>query len=201
MEQHAGDHVERFKDTIAFGSGSLEGGDLNFAIIEDEIEIFHGRDFGQVAFVVLHDVGNIVEVEVEGLEVLFEVFEGLDVLLHFIVLGVGDKDDTVDAAQNDLAGGVVDDLAGNGKEGEFGFEPLDGDGFEREEVEKEGAIAGGSEGGHLALGGGVGHLHVGVHLLEVGGLAALGRTVVDDLYLKLLGRLVDNGHVCLLWAG
>jgi hypothetical protein len=44
-------------------------------------------------------------------------------------------------------------------------------------------------------------LHVVVHLHEVRGLPAHGRTVIDDLDLKFLGCLIDDGHsvtTCLL---
>jgi hypothetical protein len=101
------------------------------------------------------------------------------------------------SAQHDLPGGIVNDLAGHGKQREFRFEPLDGRGFQREEVEEQGAVAARRQTRHLAFGRRVGHLYVRVDLFQVGGFAALGRTVVNDLELQFLGGSVDDGHgVC-----
>ncbi len=66
--------------------------------------------------------------------------KALDVLLHFFPLRIGHEDDAVDAAQHELAGGVVNDLAGDGVELELGLEPLDDYRVEREEIEEQRAI-------------------------------------------------------------
>ena len=81
----------------------------------------------------------------EAFEVFLEVGEAVDVFLHFFVLGIGDEDEAIDAAEDELAGSVIDDLAGNGIELEFGFETFDGNGFYGEEVEEKGSIGAGCE--------------------------------------------------------
>src|SRR5512145_851314 len=57
VEQHAGDHVEGFKDAFALVGGGGEGRDLDFAVVEQKLHVFDGSDVGEVAFVVLEDVG------------------------------------------------------------------------------------------------------------------------------------------------
>jgi len=52
------------------------------------------------------------------------VFEGLEILFHFVVLRIGDEHDAIHAAEHDLAGGVVDHLAGTVKSANFVLKPL-----------------------------------------------------------------------------
>ncbi len=194
MEEHARDHIEGLEDAFAFRCGRLERRHLHFAIIENVLQILDRRDIRQVALVVLHHVWDVVEVEVERLQVFLQVAEGLDVLLHLVVLRIGHEDDAIDAAQHDLARRIVDHLAWHGEERELGLETLDRHRLEREEIEEKRAIGAGRQRGHLAFGLGVGHLDVGVDLLEIRRLPALRRAVVDDLHLQLPGRLIDDGH-------
>jgi hypothetical protein len=91
-----------------------------------------------------------------------------------------------------LAGGVVNDLAGNGVKLKFGFEALDGHGFDGQKIEEQRAIRTGGQGNQLALFLHV--LHVAVDLFEIGRLAALARAVVNDFDLQFLGRLIDDRH-------
>src|SRR5437763_416648 len=81
---------------------------------------------------------------------------------------------------------IVDDLTGHGEKGELSLESTDRRGLQRKEVEEQCSVAACCQRRHLTLGGRLGHLNVGVNLFEVGGLAALGRTVIDDLKLKFL---------------
>src|SRR5208283_2067753 len=138
---------------------------------------------GQVPFIVLKDVGDVRQTQFEGLEVLLEVGKAFDVFGHFLVLGVGDKDDAIDAPQDELASRVVDDLAGDRIELEFGFEAFDGHRFDGQEVEKQGAVGTGGQGDEFALvtGGG---LDVIVDLDQVSSLSAHGGAIIDDFDLK-----------------
>jgi len=192
MEQHAGDHVERFEDAIALVSDTRESGNLHFPVVEEKFHVLDGRRIGQVAFVVLDDVGDVAQVHPERAEVFLHVVEALDILSHFFVLGIGDEDDAIHAAKDELAGRVVDDLAGDGVELEFRFEAFDGHGFDRQEVEEQGAIRAGGQGDEFALF--LGGLNILVDFDQVGGLSAHGGTIVDDLDLQFFGGLVDNCH-------
>ena len=44
-------------------------------------------------------------------EVFLEVREAIHVLGHLVVLGIGHEDNAIHTAKNELAGGVVNDLA------------------------------------------------------------------------------------------
>ena len=96
-----------------------------------------------------------------------------------------------------MAGGVVDDLAGHGVKLELGFETLDGDGLDGEEVEKQSAVGAGGQRNQFALVA-LGGLDVVMDLHQVGGFAAQRRSIINNLDLKLLGRLINNRHK-LIW--
>jgi hypothetical protein len=192
MKEHAGDHIEGFEDALALAGDAAKGGDLDFAIVEQELHVVDWSDVWEIAFVVLEDVRDIREVEFEGTEILLEVGEAFDVIGHFIVLGIGDEDDAVDAAEDELAGGVIDDLAWDGIELEFGAESLDSDGFDGEKIEEECAIGAGGERDEFTLF--LGGPDILVNFDQVRGLTAHGWTIVDDLDLQFLGGLVDDGH-------
>src|SRR2546428_1726848 len=67
VQQQAGDHVERFEDALASVRGRSEGRDLHVAIVEQELHVFHRRGVGQITFVELQDIGNVVHVQFQGL--------------------------------------------------------------------------------------------------------------------------------------
>src|SRR5262245_61020522 len=134
MQQHARNHVERFKHSLALVRGGGERRDLNFTVVQEKFHVFNGRDVWEIAFVVLNDVRNIMQVQLESLEVLFKVGKGFNVLSHLVVLGVSNKNDAVNATENELAGGVVDDLPGHSVELELRFETFDRHGFDGKEV-------------------------------------------------------------------
>ena len=94
-------------------------------VVQDVIEIIDRRDVWQIAFVVLQDVGDIVERHVLLGQVVLEIFETLNVFLHFFPLRIGYENDAIDAAQDELAGGVVNYLTGDGIELEFGDKAFD----------------------------------------------------------------------------
>ena len=167
-------------------------GHLHFAVVEQEFHVLDGRGIGQVALVVLQHVRDVGEVEFERFEIVLEVLEALDVFRHLVVLRIGHKNDAVHAAQNQLPGGVVNDLARNGVKLKFGLETLDGHGFNGQKIEKQRAVRTGGQGNQLAL---LLHvLHVAVDLFEIGRLAALARAVINDFDLQFLGRLIDDRH-------
>src|SRR5581483_2048080 len=199
VEQHAGDHVERFEYSFALVSDRSERRDLNFAIVQKKLHVVGRSDIGQILFVVLENIGNVREVQLEGLEVFFQVVEALHVLGHFFVLGIGDKHDPIHAAEHKLPRGVVDDLAGDGVKLELGLETFDRHRLDGQEVEEQRAVGTGGERDELAFVAG-GGLNVVVDLHEVGGLAAHGGTVVNDLDLQFLGCLVYNGHNSVYFA-
>src|SRR5262249_60552200 len=108
--------------------------------------------------------------------------------VHALDLAVRHEDDAVHALQDQLPGGVVEDLAGDGVEVEARLEPAHGAELEGEEVEEERAVGLGREGDELAL-------RVRVRLvvdpLEVRGLPAETRAAVDGRAVDLAGRLIE----------
>src|SRR3954464_1415419 len=114
VEQEPGDHVEGLENAFALVRGSGERGHLCLAIVEEKIHVLDRSDVGQITFVVLNDVRDLVQIHVEGTEVLLKVGEALHVFFHFLVLRIRDEHEAIHAAQDELARGVVNDLARNG---------------------------------------------------------------------------------------
>src|SRR6266496_3479640 len=193
VEQHAGNHVEGLEYAFALVANRGEGRRLHLAVVEKKFHVFHGRGVGQVALVVLQNVRDFVQVELEALEIVREVLKTLNVLGHFLVLRIGDEHNAVHAAQHELSGGVVNDLARDGVELELRLEALDRHGLDGEEVEEERAVGAGGQRDEFALVAG-GGLDVVVNLHEVGRLAAHCRAVIDDFDLQFFCGLIDDGH-------
>ena len=149
------------------------------------------RDVRQVALVELQDQRDFVEVEADLGEVLAQVLEALDVRVEHRLLRVGDEDDAVDALEHELAGGVVEDLAGDGVELQAGLESADDADVDRQEVEEERAVGLRLEADHLAA---ALRRGLGVDVVEIGGLPAEARTVVNDLRGHLHRRVIEEDH-------
>ena len=166
---------------------------MHFTVVEKKLHVVQRRDVGQIALVELKDVRDAGQVEVEALEVLFQVGKAFNIFLHLLILRIGYEDDAVHSAQDQLPGRVVDDLARDGVELELGLEAFDGHRLNREEVEEERAVGTGGEGNEFALVA-LRSLHVVVHLDQIGRLASQGRAVIDDLDLEFFGCLIDYRH-------
>src|SRR5207249_6133143 len=103
---------------------------------------------------------------------------------HTLFLRVGNEHDSIDAAQDELAAGVVKNLSGHSVEMHAGFETAHGPEIEREEIEEEGALCLGGERDHLAF------LLFGgllIDVLQVGGFATKPGAVVHDFAVNLAG--------------
>src|SRR6267142_5740219 len=90
VEQHAGDHVERFENALALVRGGRERRHLHFAVVKEKFHVLHRRGIGQVAFIVLKNVRDSFEIQLQALEVVREILEALDVLRHFLILRIRD---------------------------------------------------------------------------------------------------------------
>ncbi len=150
-----------------------------------------GGDLRHVALVELQRVGDRLQVEAVLVQVVLEVADRLDVGLHPFGLAVGDEDHAVDALEDELAAGVVEDLPGDGVEVEAGREAADRTEIERQEVEEERAVGFGGERDHLALRLG---RSLAVDELQVGRLSTQPGAVVDDLAVDLAAGVVDERH-------
>src|SRR5882724_10126685 len=66
IEQHARNHVERFKHPFTEMRGGTERRNLHLAVIEKEFHVVDGGDIGQVTLVVLQNVRNFVHIQLKS---------------------------------------------------------------------------------------------------------------------------------------
>src|SRR5215467_5588508 len=190
-QDHAGDGVEGVEHAVATHGHGLEVRDLTGPPVQHELHVFEGRDVREVALVVLHHVGHLVQVVVVLAEVFLEVAEALHVVAQPVPLRVGHEHEPIHPAQDELARHVVVDLPRHRIELELGGEPAHGGGGDGQEVEEERTIVARGEGNHVPL------AHDGetlVDVLEVRGLPRHSRAVVHDLEVDDLLRVVDDRH-------
>jgi hypothetical protein len=155
------------------------------------VHVVDGVDVRQIAFVVLEDQRHFVRIEAIEAQIRSQVFEAIEVRLAHGALGVGDEHHAVRAAQDELAGGVVEDLSGDGVELHADFLAADGSQLHGHEVKEEGAVRLRGHGDHFSL---VLQLRIAVNLLEVGRLSAQPGPVVHQLDRHLVDCLVDQNH-------
>ena len=191
MQQDLRNGVQGGENILPGTGDDLEALHPLLPVVQDVIEIIDRRDIWQIAFVVLQDVGDIVERHVLLGQVVLEIFETLNVFLHFFPLRIGYENHAIDAAQDELTGGVVNYLTGDGIELEFGDEALDNQSVEREKVEEQGAIGCGSERNEVAA---ILRINPLMDVAEVGGFAAKRRTVINDLKLDLAAGVINDRH-------
>src|ERR1039458_631300 len=86
LQQEPRDRVERGEYALTGGSDADEARHTDLAVVENEIEVVHRRGIPEVAFVILDDVGDLVEARALAHKVLFEVLEAFDVLFHLVPL-------------------------------------------------------------------------------------------------------------------
>src|SRR5258706_1950663 len=99
IKQHPGDHVQRLKNAFTAVRGRTERGDLHFAVVEQKFHVFGRSNIGKIPLVILEHVGNFAQIQLEGLQIVFQVRKGLDVLRHFLVLRIGDEHHAIHTTQ------------------------------------------------------------------------------------------------------
>src|SRR6266480_567982 len=191
VQQNLRNSVQGGENILPGAGDDLETLHSFLPVVQDVIQIIDRSDICQIALVVLQDVGDIVERHVLLGQVVLEIFETLDVLLHFFPLRIGHENHAIDTAQDELAGGVVNDLTGDGVELEFGDKAFNNQSVEGEKVEEQGAIGGGRERNKVAA---VLRINPLMNVAEVGGFAAEGRTVINDLKLNLAAGVINDRH-------
>jgi hypothetical protein len=155
------------------------------------VELLDRVDVADIALVVLHHERDPLDAEAHLGQVGREVRKRLEVRLQRLDLAVGHEHDAVDALQDQLAGGVVEDLTGHGVELQAHLHAADHAHIDRQQVEKQRAVRLGFQADHLAA-----RLRrrLLVDELEVGRLPAQARAVVDDLGRHLHRRVVEEDH-------
>ncbi len=184
-----GDELEGLHHPLTFDGGGL--GVREAFEPERFLQGLHGEDAGEVPLVELDDDGGVVHVEVVFLQVVEQVGEALAGGLDHRGLGVGYEDDGVGAFEHELAGLVVEDLAGDGVELDLEVERADFADVDRQQVEEERAVGLGGQRQHLSL-------LRGIELVEnhhqVSRFPAEPRPVIDDLGRHLPRGVVEQDH-------
>src|SRR5207237_8821612 len=91
----------------------------------------------QVSLVVLDDERNLRQVVPVLGHVVVEVLHGLEVRFHPLGLGVADEDYAIYVLENELAAGVVVDLAGNRVEVKAGLEAANRSQIDGKEIKEQ----------------------------------------------------------------
>jgi len=138
-----GDVLECFKDAHAGNRATLEPG--NIAGIQKTVHVDQGSNIREIALVVLDRVGELVEFIALLCKIDPQVIEALNIGLHPLDLAVSDKDDAVNAFQNELSARGIEDLAGHRIEMKTYFEALDISQGKGKEVEEKCPFRLGSE--------------------------------------------------------
>jgi hypothetical protein len=157
--------------------------------IEQVAQLLERGGIGQIALVVLDDVRDLVQVVALLGEVHAQVLDRLHVGFHALDLAVADEDHPVDTLEDELARGVVEDLARDGVEVEAGLESADLAEAQRQEVEEEGPLGLGGERDHLPL-----RVLIGIRIdiLQIRRLPAQTGPVIDDFAIDLARTVIDE---------
>lgn len=191
VDDGLGDGVECGEDIATSTSIGFKAEEGDGAAIEEVFEVIDGGRVWEVSLVVLQDDGEAIDGAVVEAEIGLKALEGLQIIPLAVHLGIRDEDDAIGLAQDELEGGVVGDLAGDGVEMEGGFVSRNGIGFDAEEVEEERAILCGGEGNEIAA---ATRIELGVDLLNVGGFTAQRGAAIHDLKTDGAFFVVDAGH-------
>ena len=127
------------------------------------------RGVRQIPLVVLDDERHAAEVVAVLGHVVVQVLHRFLIRFHALDLRVGDEHDAVDALEDQLAAGVVVDLARHRVEMEARLESADRPEIDRQEIEEQRAFGFRRQRDQLPARVG---LHLAVDVLEIGGLAA-----------------------------
>ncbi len=182
--------LQGLKDPLALGGHRLKDGEAPLGVHHGPHHV-HGQGVGQVPLVDLEHHREVLHLEAVLRQVFPHVAHALGVGPEAVGGRVGHKDDAVHTPQDQLAAGVVKDLAGDGVEVEAGLEALHLPQVQRQEVKEEGALVLGGQGDHLSL---APLRDPAVNPLEVGGLPRKPGAIVDDLEVDLAIGEVDGAH-------
>src|SRR5215472_14618917 len=187
LEDLLGDFFQSFENAHALKGNRLDDGLVLLAKFGGQH--VDRQDVRQISFVQLQNVGNLVEVVAVLFQVGHQVLERFDVGVHALFLRIGDENNPIHAAQDELAAGVVEDLSGNGVEVDAGLEAAHRAKIEGQEVEEQRALGLGGERDHLAF---LLICSLLIDHLQIRGLAAQSGAVIHDFTIDLAGCEVDE---------
>src|SRR5215203_264394 len=162
--------------------------------IQRRLELGNGCGVGEISFIVLNGKWNLAQIVSVLRHVLIQVLHGLDVRVHPFDLTVRDEDHAVHTLEDQLSRGVVVHLAGHCVEMKLDLEPPNRAKIHRQEIEEEGALGLRRKGNHLPA---RARSDLVVDVLEVGGLSAKARAVVDQLTVDFARGVIDHRHAWL----
>jgi hypothetical protein len=163
------------------------------ARIEELIQLLIRHEVVEVAFVVLHDQRELVEVDAVGLQVAAQVLDRTQVLFDPAPLRVDHEHDGVRALQHIAPHLHVLVLPGHREALNADLEALDLAEIDRQEVEEKRRVLLGVDRDELDL---IAWTQQSMHDLEAGRLAAEAYAVVDELGGNRLFCEVDETHEC-----
>ncbi len=175
---------EGLEHALPLGGHRLHG--LAAPEIQGLLQLALGGHVGEVLLVPLEHERHLLGHQTVGEQVDLHVLEGLHVLFEGLALAVRHEDHGVGPRQHHATGGVVLDLARHGVDLHLEVVARNRAEAEGKEVEEKRSVLGGVQGDETVRSLGI---RDPVDLLEVGGLAGLGRAVVDDL--RLDGPLAE----------
>src|SRR5439155_18856925 len=191
VQQSLRDRIKRREHVLTGARDHFETLQPLFPVVQNVFHVIDRRDVREVALVVLEHTRDLFDHHVLKGEVVAEIFEALDVLLHFFPLRIGHENNSVHAAQHQLPGGVVNHLTGHGVELKLGHEPFDHERVQREEIEEKRALGGGGERNQIAA---IQRIDPLMNIIQIGCLAAQRRTVINDFELNLAARVINDRH-------
>src|SRR4051794_6885197 len=98
MEQNLRNRIERSENILSRAGNDLKTLDTSLPIIENVLEVVDRSYVFQVSFVVLQDIGNLIDRNVLFRQVVFQILKAFDIFFHFLPLRIGHKNDPVYAA-------------------------------------------------------------------------------------------------------
>src|SRR5262249_18752527 len=144
-----GDFLEGLENTLPLEGNCL---DHRFALaLKFAGEGFDWKNVWKVTLVQLQHIGNFVEVIAVLFQVGHQVVESFSIGVHALFLGISDEHNAVYAAQNQLAAGVIKNLAGHGVEMNAGLETTHRAQVQRKKVEEQRSLRLRGERDHFAL--------------------------------------------------
>ena len=185
-----GDGEEGVQHAYAAVGDGLEVG--HAAEVQAPVHDPHGHGVRKVPLVVLDHERDLLDVQAIGIEVVVQVREGVHVVLHLGLAGIRHEHDSVGTPQHHPPARVVLHLAGHRVDLEVNGIAIDVAEVDGQQVEEERAVFLGVDREHLPP------LRVGAHGvkgLQVGGLTAETRPVIDQFEQNLIASRIELNHV------
>ena len=201
LQHLLGDCIERGKNIVPSLGAGFETETSGRTVVQKKLQIRDRGRVRQVAFVVLEDQGNLIKGQSIISQVFSQSLQSGKVFRHAFRGRVRNIDDAVHALEDQLPGGIIADLTGNGVEHEAGGIPIDDHRVDGQKIEKQSAVGGGGQGHQIPA---LVTFNAAVDVTQVRRLSTHRCAAVHDLERDFLGFMIDDGHTELVggvWSG